>query len=168
MIAVFDSSAWIFLSKVGVVDKALALFDHSILPRSVHKEIAARNDEAFSALKGFLDINRVEIREAKNTRLVNALKKKLGTGESEAIVVGLELDADFVILDDHTARSTAIHLGLGVKGTLGILRRLMELGMIKRDLVRLYEDLRDMGFWVRESLFWDIFSDLRDPRDISE
>lgn len=76
---------------------------------------------------------------------------------NQAIVVALDVDADFVILDDHAARSMAVQLGLRVKGTLGILRRLIELGEYKCDLNSLYEKLLEMGFWVKENLFWEIF-----------
>lgn len=159
MIAVFDSSAWIFLSKLGLIEPALSLFNKAILPYSVQEEIAGRNDEAFSALKRLQESSRVEIVRAKSSRFVNALRRRLGKGESEAIVVALDTDADFVILDDHAARSIAIQLGLGVKGTLGIIRKLMELGAYKSDLKVLYESLRGIGFWVKENLFWEIFSD---------
>lgn len=60
-------------------------------------------------------------------RMVDALCRKLGRGESEAIVVAIEHSSDFVILDDHVARTEARRIGLNVKGTLGIIKRLMEL-----------------------------------------
>jgi len=37
-------------------------------------------------------------------------------GESEAIVLAIELEADYVILDDFVARKEAVRLGLNVKG----------------------------------------------------
>ena len=128
------------------------------MPCSVKEEIAGRNDEASLALESLVESSRVEIVGAKSSRFVNALRRRVGKGESEAIVVALDIDADFVILDDHAARSIALQLGLGVKGTLGIIRRLMELGIYKSDLKVLYENLRGMGFWVKENLFLEIFS----------
>ena len=85
----------------------------------------------------------------------------MGKGESEAIVVALGIDADYVILDDHVARSIARQLGLSVKGTLGILRKLIELGEFTYDLKDLYKTLRNMGFWVKEDLFWDIYGETK-------
>ena len=39
--------------------------------------------------------------------------------------MAIELEADYVILDDFVARKEAVRLGLNVKGTLGIIRKLM-------------------------------------------
>jgi len=59
--------------------------------------------------------------------MLEALCRKLGRGESEAIVTAIENLADLVVLDDHVARLEASRMGLNVKGTLGIIRRLMDL-----------------------------------------
>ncbi|WP_293157521.1 hypothetical protein [Okeania sp. SIO2C9] len=47
-----------------------------------------------------------------------------GRGESETIALAKELQTDFVILDDLAARKMATNLGLNVKGTLAILKKL--------------------------------------------
>ncbi|HDZ85430.1 MAG TPA: DUF3368 domain-containing protein [Candidatus Moranbacteria bacterium] len=161
MIAVFDSSPWIFLSKLGIIEPAISLFSKNIVPYSVKEEIVGRNDEATSALERLHGTGSVEILNAKSSRFVNALRRKLGKGESEAIVVALGIDADYVILDDHVARSIARQLGLSVKGTLGIIRKLIELGEFTYDLKDLYKTLRNMGFWVKEDLFWDIYGETK-------
>jgi len=62
--------------------------------------------------------------------MLEALCRKLGRGESEAIVVAIESLADLVVLDDHVARLETARMGLNVKGTLGIIRRLMDLDII--------------------------------------
>jgi predicted nucleic acid-binding protein len=87
----------------------------------LHKE-----DIASDKLKALLRSNSVVEVDAKNFRMVDALCRKVGRGESEAIVVAIEHSSDFVILDDHVARTEARRIGLNVKGTLGIIKRLME------------------------------------------
>lgn len=84
----------------------------------------------------------------------------MGKGEAEAIALSIETGVDFVILDDHAARAEAMRLGLAVKGTLGIVRRLMENGAFESDLEELFVSLKQkaMGFRIREELFWEIFS----------
>ena len=91
---------------------------------------------------------------------MNALGRRLGKGEAEGIAIGLENEVDFLILDDFTARSEAKRLGLQVKGTLSIIRRLMILGKVSVDVELLYKNLISMGFRIKESLFWKIFGDL--------
>lgn len=50
--------------------------------------------------------------------LSNSLNQRLGKGESEAIALGIQLKAGYVLLDDSTARREARKLGLNIKGTL--------------------------------------------------
>ena len=50
-----------------------------------------------------------------------------------------------------------MRLGLAVKGTLGIVRRLMENGAFEKDLEDLFIDLKAVGFRIKPELFWDIF-----------
>lgn len=56
MVAVFDSSAWIFLAKLGIAEQAVSLFDKTVVPNAVHEEIAVRNDEASIALAAMLSV----------------------------------------------------------------------------------------------------------------
>ena len=158
MVAVFNSSPWIFLSKLGIIELAIELFSEVFLPFSVNDEVLRRKDEASSALERLQITGSVKVIDARNSRLVKALGRRLGKGEAEAIAVALERDADLVVLDDHAARSEATRLGLEVKGTLGVIRRLMELGKFQGDLRELSEHLKEMGFRVKENLFWEIFS----------
>ena len=88
----------------------------------------------------------------------------MGKGEAEAIALSIETGADLAILDDHAARVKAMRLGLSVKGTLGIVRRLMEIGAFESDLEELFIDLKAMGFRIRAELFWKIFSGIDQNR----
>jgi len=155
--AVFNSSPWIFVSKLGLLKQALELFDRVLLPSSVKEEISARKDEAYEALQEAQGVEQVEIVTTSNVRFVAGLRKRLGKGEAEAIVISLEKNADLVVLDDHTARLEARRLGLQVKGTLGIIRRMMELGIADIEVNELYERLQKMGFRIKKDLFWEIF-----------
>ena len=98
--------------------------------------------------------------ETKLIKLYKALKERLGKGEAEALSVAIEKNADLVILDDYAARKIAIELGLEVKGTLGVLRKLVENGEIEiQDLRGLYERLIEIGFRIRKDIFESIFSE---------
>ena len=157
MIAVFNSSPLIFLSKLNVFDQSLKLFSKVTVPSYVQKEILQKEDIASNKLKVLLKSNDVVVAQAKNLRMVEALCRKLGRGESEAIVVAMENSGDPVVLDDHVARVEAARIGLNVKGTLGIIRRLMDLDIIQYELDELYQDLSEMKFRVKRSIFDGIF-----------
>jgi len=71
--------------------------------------------------------------------------------------VAIESLADLVVLDDHVARLEAARMGLNVKGTLGIIRRLMDLDIIQYKLEDLYRDLSEIKFRVKREIFDEIF-----------
>jgi len=159
--AVFNSSPWIFLAKLGIIESALSIFQQVYIPLSVSKEILSKPDESASILKALQKNRQVDIFEARNIRLVNALGNRLGRGEAEAISIAIELDADVVALDDYTARSEAVRLGLEVKGTLGIIRKLIELDKFQCNIGELFENLKSMNFRVKDNIFWEIFKDIK-------
>jgi predicted nucleic acid-binding protein len=164
MKAVFNSSPIIFLIKLGVIEAALDLFDHIDIPSLVYSEIRQKPDASAKAVEDLVRGKRISVLKAENERFVNALERRLGKGEAEAIVVSIETEADLVILDDHAARVEAMRLGLAVKGTLGIVRRLMENGVFESNLEELFVNLKAMGFRIREELFWEIFSGIDQKR----
>lgn len=157
MVVVFNSSPWIFLSKLGIIEPALSLFKQAFIPLSASEEILSKRNKAASALAELQKEMRVTVLEAENLRLLNALGNRLGRGEAEAITIALETEADIVALDDHVARTEAMRLGLQVKGTLGIIRRLMELDRFEGDIRELSDNLKRMNFRVRDKVFWEIF-----------
>ena len=63
--------------------------------------------------------------------MVIALNERIDMGESQAITLALESNADFILLDDLKARKTAIRYGLKVIGSLGILLSAKKEGKIK-------------------------------------
>jgi predicted nucleic acid-binding protein len=67
---------------------------------------------------------------AKNEILVIALRQTLDNGEAEAIALATELHPESVLLDDKLARQMARRLGVPVTGTLGVLLRAKQVGLI--------------------------------------
>ena len=165
MKAVFNSSPIIFLTKLGIIEAALDLFERIDIPSLVYSEIRRKPDASAEKVEDLIKgRRRVSVLKAENERFVSALGRRLGKGEAEAIALSIETGADLVILDDHAARVEAVRLGLSVKGTLGIVRRLMENGAFESDLEELFINLKAMGFRIRAELFWEIFSGIDKKR----
>lgn len=158
--AVFNSSPWIFLTKIGVIASALNLFHPVYVPSAVTEEVLSKKDESAILLKEIKTKKQIVVLDAGNRRLVNALGNRLGRGEAEAIAIAIENEVNTVCLDDYAARVEAIRLGLEVKGTLGIIRRLMELDRFQCNLEHLFENLKRLNFRVRTDIFWEIFRDI--------
>lgn len=159
MRAVFDTSPLIFLSKINYLEKTFTLFDEIFIPQKVIEEILTRDDEVNTQVNKLLESNNAKIKSTSLINLYLGLNKNLGKGESEAIALAVELNSDFIILDDSTARKQAQSLGLKVKGTLGIIRKLAEdRSIIIQDKNELYEKLLRIGFWVDKDIFDDILN----------
>lgn len=152
MTAVFNTSPLIFLARLGYLEKTLSLFQMVAIPKKVIKEISVKDDEANEKVLKIKNHSNVNFGLAtKLVKLYKALNERLGQGESEAIALAVELNADVVILDDFAARKAAMELGLKVKGTLGIIKKLLEENKIKiEDINKLYETLKKLVLELEE------------------
>ena len=65
----------------------------------------------------------IQLKELKNHAMVEILCRDLDRGEAEAIVLALELNSKWLLLDERDARKIGKSLGLRVTGILGILLR---------------------------------------------
>ncbi|KAB8315576.1 DUF3368 domain-containing protein [Tolypothrix campylonemoides VB511288] len=157
---VFNSSPLIFLVRLGFLDSFVDSADEFYLPTFVVEEISAKSDEACQAMQVLIDSGKIVTRATKLTLLANSLNMRLGLGESEAIALGIELPCDYIILDDSAARKEAVRLGLNVKGTLAVIKKLQVDGKITIDsLEQLDQELVAINFRVKRSLFDAIFED---------
>ena len=161
MKVVFNSSPLIFLARLNVIEKVLELFHYCYLPQAVVSEVSFKEDEAALYIKKLIDSSRLKVLEVKFGSLSNSLNRRLGKGESQTIALGIDVGVDYVILDDSVARKEALKLGLKVKGTLGLLRKLHIDDKVRiDDLERLYQELREIDFRVKRSIFDNVFAGL--------
>ncbi|MFE1748339.1 DUF3368 domain-containing protein [Coleofasciculus sp. H7-2] len=160
MKVIFNSSPLIFLSRLQFLDSFVDSPDEFYLPMFVAEEISAKSDEACLQVKALIDSGKISARTIKLTSLANSINMRLGRGEAEAIALGIELQTDYIILDDFAARKEATRLGLNVKGMLAIIRKLQADSKITIDsLDQLYQDLVAINFRIKRSLFDAIFED---------
>ncbi|WP_427161850.1 DUF3368 domain-containing protein [Aliinostoc sp. HNIBRCY26] len=155
---VFNSSPLIFLSRLDFLDLFLETEAQFLLPKSVQEEISAKQDKSSSDISALISENKLLVQEVQLVSLAHRLNERLGIGESEAITLAVELQSDYIILDDFAARREAIRLGLNVKGTLAVIRKLQIEGKISiSDVDRLYKNLREVNFRVKREIFDSIF-----------
>ncbi len=157
---IFNSSPLIFLARLHLLEIFVNASDEFYLPEFVIEEIKAKQDEASEYIQHLIDDNKIEVRATNLISLASSLNARLGKGESEAIALCTELQADYVVLDDFAARKEAMRLGLNVRGALAIIRKLNSEGKIAIDnLDELYQRLMAINFRVKRSLFDAIFED---------
>ncbi len=155
---ILNSSPLIFLSKLNYLNQFVESPDDFYIPQSVADEIKAKSDPSSQTIQALINSGNLQIRASKLINLVNSLNQRLGKGESEAIALAIELNTDYVLLDDSTARREAKRLGLNIKGTLAVIKKLSKDGKISiESLDKLYQQLMDIEFRVKRSLFDRIF-----------
>jgi len=74
----------------------------------------------------------------------------LGVGERSAIALAQSIHADLLLVDDRKAVRAAVQRGIGVTGTLGILRLAAEQGRI--DIRQAIERLKTTNFRYRAEM----------------
>jgi predicted nucleic acid-binding protein len=156
---VINSSPLIFLVKLQFLELFLDSDDEFYIPSAVLEEIHVKSDEVSQVISPLVEAGKIMVVSTRLLSLVNRLNLNLGLGESEAISLATELQADFIILDDRAARKIAINLGLNVKGTLAIIKKLIQENKIIIDnLDEFYQRLRQINFRVSRSIFDTIFT----------
>ena len=156
---VINSSPLIFLAKLQFLELFLDSDDLFYIPPAVLEEIEAKSDEVSLAILPLIKAEKLQVLSTRLLFLVNRLNLNLGRGESEAISLATELQAGFTILDDRAARKRAINLGLNVKGTLAIIKKLSQEDKITiNNLDEFYQRLRQINFRVYRSIFETVFT----------
>lgn len=122
MIVISDTSVITNLASVECLSLLPQLYGQIIIPLSVYRELTdismpmPRRAEVQNATW-------MEIRQVENQVMVEQLhtKAKLDLGESEAIALALEMDADLLLIDERRGRLEADRLGVKIVGLLGLL-----------------------------------------------
>ncbi|MDA0838258.1 MAG: DUF3368 domain-containing protein [Planctomycetota bacterium] len=94
----------------------------------------------------------MRIQAPRDRKRVESFLESLDAGEAEALALAEEIKASAVLIDEAAGRASAVQNGLPVIGTLGILLRAKERGLI--DAIRpLLDSLqKDLGFFIGASL----------------
>jgi predicted nucleic acid-binding protein len=149
MLVVADTSPINYLVLLAQTPLLPALYTRVCLPPAVVTEL--RDPEAptavrawVAALPAWCAVQRPAFVTGSETLA------HLGAGEREAIALAQELRADVLLIDEEDVRRAALSRALTVTGTLGVLERAAERGMI--DLPSTLARLLTTSFRVREEL----------------
>lgn len=98
----------------------------------------------------------VEVKHCADERLLRAFKLKVDPGEAEAIVLGLGLKADLLLIDDRAGRNLAKEFKLPIMGLLGVLRAGKQKGLLQAVKPLLDRLINDTGFRISKNLYDEI------------
>ena len=152
MIIISDTTCLSALVRIGELDILQKLFQKVIIPPKVHEELLALS--AFNVdISVFSTFDWIEIQEPLSCPLLTQLLNILDPGESYAIALAVELQADWLIVDDLDARKIATQLNINLTGVGGVFIQAKDRGIIVE--VKPYLDLimDNAGFRLSTSLY---------------
>lgn len=135
-VVVSDTSPLHYLILCGAETALARLFSHVVIPPTVFRELQQPNTpEPVRKWAGSLPA-------WATVQTPKTLNLTLGVdaGEAEAICLAQEIKAAAVLMDDRAGRSAAIHCGLAVIGTVGLLEQAAARGLL--DLPQTMKRLR--------------------------
>jgi len=154
MLIISDTSPLICLAvcdKLYLLDK---LFDQVCIPQAVFDELNIPNKLKSNELAEWAKYRIIPV---KNTAVVKALSLNLDLGESEAISLYLETDADFLLIDDKKGRTIAARNGIQIIGTMGVLLWAKEKGFLA-EIKPTLDMLAQTDFRISDILYQQILN----------
>lgn len=148
MLVVSDASPLNILIRIGLVDVLPNLFTRVAIPTSVAEEMSRSATPA--AVYDWINTapNWLTIQAPTQPIQSTQLRHR---GELDAISLAHELKADAILLDEDKPRKVAMKVGLIVIGTIGILERSANVGLIS-DLKAVHDQLLKTDFRISPTL----------------
>lgn len=134
-----DASPLIALEDIGELGLLQKMYGQVWITDIVQAEIHANLPEWINVSTGY-DVKQFDL-----------LKLELDPGEASAIALALAQTEPMLILDESKGRSVAKRLGLKVTGTIGLIIKAKERGLIESGK-QILDKLEKHGFWLSERL----------------
>ena len=151
---IVNSTPLIALSSIDKLGLLKELYGTVIIPNAVKDEIEAKsNSKAHILLEASTDW--IHVREINNVAHKQTFRTQLHDGEVEVIILGQELTADILVIDDNSAREDAKYLGFNIIGTVGIILLAKSKGFIY-EVKPLLDRLIANGIFISNRLYAEV------------
>jgi predicted nucleic acid-binding protein len=128
MIVVSDTSPVNYLTLIGHEALLPSLFSEIIIPACVFDELSHAGAPA--QIQHLLSVRPAWLRISEPTADSGSGLGHLDRGERDALLLGIEMRADVVLMDEARGREAAQAMGLRVIGTIGVLDRAIRKGLV--------------------------------------
>lgn len=143
MIVVSDTSVVTALIQIGRIDLLTEVFGGVVIPEAVADELRVSH----LALPVW-----IQIKGVRDKQVVRDLCVELDAGESEAIALAMEMDADFLLMDEKSGRAVARRSGLTTIGILGVTIAAKQKGLLNLVAPVIRELRENASFWISAEL----------------
>jgi predicted nucleic acid-binding protein len=153
MIVVSDTSALSALFLVDKLDLLPVLYGQVVVPPAVMREILQLEIRFGHDLSGLKTAPWLSVIPVSDLKKVQDYQRVLDEGESEAIVLIMEISADLLLIDEIRGRKVAQSEGILYTGVLGVLLSAKYKGLL--NVVRpVLDNLRkDTNFRISQKLY---------------
>lgn len=152
MRVVADASPLHYLVLIDADYVLLKLFSEVLVPPAVLRELSHQKTPELVRRWAGQPPKWLHVTEPSNI----VLDEKLGGGESAAIALAIEIQADALLIDERDGTRIANRLGMATVGTLGILSMAAEKKLLS--LEKAFAALQQTSFRVRSSLLTAILT----------
>jgi predicted nucleic acid-binding protein len=143
-----NTTPLISLLKIDKLDLLRDLYGVVSIPQAVFLEIEAGKEKPY--YRNLREIDWIKIEVIRNVES-RTYFFDLDDGEAEVLILAKEQNADLVILDEIMGRRYAQQLDFNITGTVGILLKSKEKGLIY-SLGSLLKELAEKGTWLNPNL----------------
>ncbi len=151
---VSNSGPLIALATVGKLDLLKDLFGQIYTPAAVYDEVVVHG-EGKPGARETSEAEWIKTLKVEEHLAVSLLREEMDAGESEAIVLAQELNADYVLIDEAVARRKTRLIGLRMAGTLGILLMAKEAGLIVA-VKPILDELKQTDFRMSSRVYQEV------------
>ena len=149
MIVISDTGPVTNLLQIERLYLLKELFQRIIIPIGVFAELSHIPEQRL-ALEA---LDWVEVKEAPQGELFNKLLETLDRGEAEAIALAVDSKAELLLIDERKGRGVADDLGIRKTGTLGILIRAKEKGLLSKVKPEMDKLIKETRFRIHAELY---------------
>jgi uncharacterized protein len=153
-IVIADTGALISMIHLGQINLIEKIFGEFFIAKAVWTELNAYDNPDFDRTV-LLNLES----KVKQINSKNHLLMVMDYGESESVILYEELHADYLLIDDNKARVIAESLNVNCIGTLGLLIKAKQKGLID-ELKPLFEKLIRTGRYFSRKLLNDLLNNL--------
>lgn len=154
MVVISDTSAITNLWQIGQIEILQLLYTEIVIPTAVQNELFEIETQ-----KKFLETcNWIKVQPATNKVLIELLEEELDQGEAQAIVLSVELQPVFLIIDELKGREKARAFGIKIIGLLGVLVEAKKAGIISQINPILIDLTEKVNFFISPPLRAEILA----------
>lgn len=131
-VVISDTSPVRALANPGLLNLLQILYDEVILPRAVALELSQAPAGHFViSLDDLAGFRYLKVQEVAESSELARFLVELDRGESEALALAIELEADLILMDERAGRAVARREGVEVIGVLGVILEAKHRGLIE-------------------------------------